>query len=133
MAKPITDAGGRWRLSASGVFLGCLFLAASLTPSLMPRPMVWQGLLGGVALALGYGTARALTWVWHGLELPVLRHAALGWLRAAWFLAGLVSLARRFGRPPIGRTPFGGLREWIRSRRCIPTLWAAWRWGFSSC
>jgi uncharacterized membrane protein len=90
MAKvpPSRPVPQRWSLSASGVFLGALFFAASLTPSLMPRPPMHQGLLGGLALALGYGLARALTWLWHYLELPVLRGEAIGWLRALWLVGG---------------------------------------------
>jgi uncharacterized membrane protein len=39
----------------TGVTIGALFFCTSLTPSLLPRPWLAQGLISGVALALGYG------------------------------------------------------------------------------
>ena len=35
---PIPSAKSRWCLSALGILFGALCFAASLTPSLMPRP-----------------------------------------------------------------------------------------------
>ncbi len=58
-----------WRsFSRPGLFLGLLFLCASLTPSLLPRVPLTQGALGGVALAVGYGLGNALHWIWRFLE-----------------------------------------------------------------
>lgn len=42
-------------LSTPGLLLATLFFAASLTPSLLPRTVVMQGVLSGVCLAAGYG------------------------------------------------------------------------------
>ncbi len=62
------------RLWASFSFVGMatatLFLAASLTPSLLPRPFVVQGALSGFALAVGYGVGVLLVAVWLFLEIP---------------------------------------------------------------
>jgi uncharacterized membrane protein len=77
-----------WHLSAFGLLLGGLFFAASLTPSLMPRPPLWQGVLGGVALALGYGFGRGLTWLWQVLELPARREGMPATMRAVLAAAG---------------------------------------------
>lgn len=41
--------------SIGGLFLGALFLAASLTPSLLPRNFLMQGVVTGFSLAAGYG------------------------------------------------------------------------------
>lgn len=61
-----------WRLvlsfSASGLVLGTLFFAASLTPSLLPRTYVTP--LSGVAMACGYGLGVLLAALWFWLELP---------------------------------------------------------------
>ena len=69
-----------FHVSPAGLILGALFFAASLTPSLVPRPPLIQGALGGVALAAGYGLAvaiRALL-IWLGIPQPAaLRHPAL--------------------------------------------------------
>jgi uncharacterized membrane protein len=72
-----------WTLSASGVLVGALCFAASLTPSLLPRGFLEQGLVSGIALAVGYGVGAAARWLWAYLELPesqgdVRRTARLG-------------------------------------------------------
>jgi uncharacterized membrane protein len=59
--------------SAFGLFLAVLFLAASFTPSLIPRSPLLQGVLGGVVMALGYLTARILELIWFAADMPVLR------------------------------------------------------------
>lgn len=56
--------------SASGLLLGTLFLAASLTPSLIPRTALTQGIVSGVSLAAGYGVGVSGAWLWNYLELP---------------------------------------------------------------
>jgi uncharacterized membrane protein len=43
------------RLKFVGVAFGALFFCLSLTPSLLPRDWVFQGLIGGVNAAFGYG------------------------------------------------------------------------------
>ncbi|MEK1887321.1 MAG: alpha/beta-hydrolase family protein [Phyllobacterium sp.] len=59
--------------SAIGLFVGILFFAASLTPSLMPRSYLVQGALSGFCAALGYGVGVAAVWLWRYLEIPVPR------------------------------------------------------------
>ena len=61
------------RLSALGLLLGLLFLAASLTPSLIPRDPVLQGILGGVVMALGYLSGLIIEGIWRLADMPVLR------------------------------------------------------------
>jgi uncharacterized membrane protein len=56
--------------SAVGLLLGTLFFAASLTPSLIPRSFLLQGVLSGCSLAAGYGTGVFIRWLWSRLELP---------------------------------------------------------------
>jgi uncharacterized membrane protein len=43
------------RLKFVGIAFGALFFCLSLTPSLLPRDWVFQGLIGGVNAAFGYG------------------------------------------------------------------------------
>ncbi|MGU3577241.1 alpha/beta hydrolase [Brucellaceae bacterium C25G] len=60
-----------WKsFNAIGLLIGTLFFAASLTPSLLPRTYVMQGLLSGVSLAAGYGLGVIFTTLWIKLELP---------------------------------------------------------------
>ncbi len=59
-------------LSIPGVLLATLFFAASLTPSLLPRPYALQGVLSGLSLAAGYAIGVMGQWLWDYLELPSL-------------------------------------------------------------
>jgi uncharacterized membrane protein len=56
--------------SAAGLLIGTLFFAASLTPTLLPRTFVTQGVLSGVSLAAGYGIGVFGRWLADYLELP---------------------------------------------------------------
>ncbi|WP_083851132.1 alpha/beta hydrolase [Pusillimonas noertemannii] len=57
------------RLSVAGELTGTLFFAASLTPSLIPRSALMQGVLSGICLAVGYALGVFLSWLWCYLEL----------------------------------------------------------------
>jgi uncharacterized membrane protein len=60
-----------WRsFSLSGLLLGTLFFAASLTPSLLPRSFTTQGILSGVCFAAGYGIGVFGRWLAAYLEVP---------------------------------------------------------------
>ena len=59
--------------SMTGLLLATLFFAASLTPTLIPRNYLTQGVLSGVAAAAGYGLGFFLRWLWRYLELPEFR------------------------------------------------------------
>ena len=64
-------------MSALGTLLALLFFAASLTPSLMPRPWMIQGLLSGSSAAIGYLFGAFLSWLWRYLGLPSLKRYVL--------------------------------------------------------
>ncbi len=76
-------------LSLFGVLLAVLFFAASLSPSLLPRPFQLQGVLSGFALACGYGCGVLLILIWDYLELPYLRGKLR---RIVLFTVGVVCL-----------------------------------------
>ncbi|HTN97221.1 MAG TPA: alpha/beta-hydrolase N-terminal domain-containing protein, partial [Nordella sp.] len=57
-------------LSGIGLLLGTLFFAAALTPTLVPRTYLTQGVLAGASFALGYGIGVFWRWLWAYLELP---------------------------------------------------------------
>ncbi len=59
-------------LSTPGLLIGVLFFAVSLTPSLIPRPYLMQGVLSGCSFAAGYGLGAFGRWLWFYLELPAL-------------------------------------------------------------
>ncbi|HEX6995257.1 MAG TPA: alpha/beta-hydrolase family protein [Gammaproteobacteria bacterium] len=60
------------RLSWPGLLVGTLFFALSLTPSLLPRSALMQGLVSGFSLAAGYGLGVLGQMLWRFLELPAL-------------------------------------------------------------
>ena len=68
-------------LTVGPFILGLLFFATSLTPSLIPRDWVLQGVLGGVVMASGYLIGRMVLLVWWLLELPLARGRFLTALR----------------------------------------------------
>ncbi|MGB3708894.1 alpha/beta hydrolase [Gordonia sp. (in: high G+C Gram-positive bacteria)] len=61
-----------FRIDLPGLALGTLFYVLSLTPSLLPRDWAFQGLIGGVAAATGYGVGVLLSWAARRLLLPNL-------------------------------------------------------------
>ncbi|WPE20805.1 alpha/beta hydrolase [Shinella zoogloeoides] len=86
-----------WRvvlsLSATGLVLGTLFFAASLTPSLLPRTYLTQGMLSGIAMACGYGLGALFSALWFWLELPEPKDRLRRWIMiVAGGLSGIVVL-----------------------------------------
>src|SRR5690606_6098744 len=87
------DAGGGVRidlrlpapLSSSGLVVGTLLFAFSLTPSLLPRSAPMQGLVSGLSLAAGYGIGVLGDALWRYLELPRPQRR---WRRAVRLAAG---------------------------------------------
>src|SRR5262245_17229221 len=72
---------GLWHsFSTCGLLFGTLFFAASLTPTLLPRNFLTQGVLAGCSLAAGYGIGVFGHWLWAYMELPQPKG---GLLRAA--------------------------------------------------
>ena len=72
--------------STLGLGIGFLFLAFSLSPSLVPRPLMLQGVASGIALTMGYVLGVGIMGVWRFLELPELRGGVLKWVK---FLLGV--------------------------------------------
>lgn len=84
-------AVARWlpRATLSGLILATLFFAASLTPSLVPRGTLVQGVLSGISLAAGYGLGVAAGMLWRALQLPAPRGR---WRRRTWMALGVLCL-----------------------------------------
>ncbi|MEM6898104.1 MAG: alpha/beta-hydrolase family protein, partial [Pseudomonadota bacterium] len=79
------------RISLIGLSLGLLFFAASLTPSLIPRGVVLQGVLGGVVMALGALSWAIIMLLWRWADLPEFRgRLALG--LSSGVLLGVVAI-----------------------------------------
>lgn len=58
--------------SLVGLLFGTVFFAFSLTPSLLPRPFLIQGVLSGLSFTAGYALGVLSMWLWHYLQLPEL-------------------------------------------------------------
>jgi uncharacterized membrane protein len=54
----------RCRYRLPGLWVALLFGLLSFTPSLLPRPALFQGLVTGIDAAIGYGLGVLAAWVW---------------------------------------------------------------------
>ena len=63
VTSPVTRRVVRARPSRGGVVVGLLFFCTSLTPTLLPRTWLAQGLISAVATAAGYAIGFVLGWV----------------------------------------------------------------------
>ncbi len=70
---------------------GIMFFCISLTPSLLPRPVMLQGVLSGIVFAVGYCAGISVLWVWRFLQLPGLPGAVR--LRVTIGLTVIASIA----------------------------------------
>lgn len=68
------------RLQGAGLLIGAVFFAFSLTPSLLPRPFLIQGLISGLSFAAGYGLGVGLAWLWSFLQLKIPKPEVTRWL-----------------------------------------------------
>lgn len=75
------------RYTWSGTLGAVLFGCASLTPSLLPRGWILQGLVAGITAAIGYGAG--VTVAWFVAELTESRLSA-GFRRRAWQVLAVV-------------------------------------------
>ncbi len=69
-------------LSYGGLVAGLVFLGFSLTPSLLPRSPLLQGLVSGVSFAIGYGLGALLFWAGAGAMRwrPTWRGRRIAWI-----------------------------------------------------
>ena len=58
------------QLSRPGGVVGLLFFAFSLQPSMLPRNVLFQGLVSGITVIIGYAIGVAGQWAWNFLGLP---------------------------------------------------------------
>ncbi len=60
------------RFSMTGLTVGLIFFALSLTPSLIPRSILIQGAVSGISLLIGYGLGAGFIVLWKFLEIPLI-------------------------------------------------------------
>ena len=78
----------RWvftrRLCFGGLAGGLVFFCLSMTPSLLPRASLMQGVVSGVAVAIGYGFGSLLSSILRKLDVNDRTQAAVYALRHGW-------------------------------------------------
>jgi uncharacterized membrane protein len=102
ISRDLGHRGVRFMTPANplGVILGAILFMLSLTPSLIPRSGLLQGVLGGANIALGYGIGGLLMLAWHWLGLPRVpekQSRSLYWLS---LVAGAAIIAIALGLAP---------------------------------
>jgi uncharacterized membrane protein len=80
----------RARLLPAGVAWALALACLSFTPSLLPRLPVSQGVVTGVAAAVGYGLGVLFAWCWRGLRARP-RQRWPGWARVLLVAGGAVA------------------------------------------
>lgn len=100
---------GRW--SFVGLFVGALFFAISLSPSLVPRPFMLQGALSGITLALGYGLGVLGVWLWRYLELPEVKSRACTYSKIVLAFSAGVTLSYFYSQATLWQNSIRSLME----------------------
>ena len=72
----------RSHLSLPGLAVGAVCFALSLTPSLIPRTFLIQGVLAGCVFAVGYAVGATFEWLWYFLQLKPPKGRLRFWLTA---------------------------------------------------
>ena len=86
--------------SPPGLLVGSIFFAISLTPSLLPRTELVQGILSGCCFAVGYGIGNLAHWLWGWLGLRVPPGRVTRALGMAVALVCMVLLSIALGYAP---------------------------------
>ncbi|MGC4173978.1 alpha/beta-hydrolase family protein [Demequina sp.] len=112
----------RWaRLDYGGVLVGLVFVALSMTPSMLPRPWYYQGAVSGMSFAGGYALGVALWQVvrwairWRNEWLTVWGWAIITGVWAVLFVV-LVRLATEWQngvREAVGWEPLDSVQGWL--------------------
>lgn len=80
--------------STIGLLLGTVFFIASLTPTLIPRSYLTEGVLAGGCFAVGYGLGALLHWLWIYLALPRPRERIGSAIKSVTaVICGLIAIA----------------------------------------
>jgi uncharacterized membrane protein len=93
--RPATPArrGRRWfRYTLPGAWVAVVFVCLSFTPSLVPRPGAFGGLVCGINGAIGYGLGVVGAWIWREFaDRPPRPPRRLSW-RIFWIAAPAVTV-----------------------------------------
>ncbi|WP_330182595.1 alpha/beta hydrolase [Nocardia sp. NBC_01503] len=67
------------RPNYTGVVVGAIFFAWSVSPSLLPREWIFQGLVSGISAVIGYGVGCVLDWAFRRWVRPRLPASVTRW------------------------------------------------------
>lgn len=71
--EPVTDEPPKVfsrRCSIPGLVVALFFFGLSLSPSLLPRTGLFQGVVSGITTVIGYALGALGAWLWRYLEIP---------------------------------------------------------------
>ena len=85
------------KFAHTGLFIAIIFTTYSLTPSLLPRSPIYQGLLSGVVFSVGYGIGVFLLYSWHYLELPVIKKLWRKNVHTGFFIVAIITVMYAIG------------------------------------
>ena len=77
----------RCRYTFPGLVVALVFACLSFTPSLLPRPTLFQGMVTGIDAAIGYGLGVLGAWIWREFADRPPRPAS----RRSWTVLGAVA------------------------------------------
>jgi uncharacterized membrane protein len=80
---------GPFRYALPGAWVALVFVALSLTPSLLPRPPAYQGAVTGLSAVIGYGIGILGSWLWREFADRGPRAPSRRSWRTFWVVAGL--------------------------------------------
>ncbi|RAU17916.1 hypothetical protein DN062_11175 [Nitrincola tibetensis] len=69
--------------STSGLVFATFLFALSLTPSLVPRPYIAQGIVSGLSFTIGYAFGVLGHWLWNYLHLPSAKQSTQRYIQLA--------------------------------------------------
>ena len=98
-ARLVASARTRLRYTLPGAWTALVFALLSFTPSLLPRPAFFQGLITGVDAAIGYGLGVLGAWVWREFaDREPIRPDRRAWRIFGWTALGTSVLALVVGQ-----------------------------------
>lgn len=84
------------RFNYTGILVGLVFFCFSMLPSLLPRPAMYQAIISGISLAIGYGlgtlASTAIRWLVQKELPPHFKATAWRFLSIAGALAAIISV-----------------------------------------